>query len=345
MTQDRHGITIVIPLYNKEDFILEAIDSVLNQTFPCLELLVVDDGSTDRSAVVAAERIRTDERARMISIANSGVSVARNTGIVAASYSWVALLDGDDWWAPTFLEELTSSMSVYPNEVMFASGRCRIGPLTCLRYENASLPPDGETGTVNYFEVLPKDVPVINSSNVLIRRSHFLEAGLFRPGQSQHEDHDLWMRLAVQNKVVVVNKCLSFYRISDTTSSASQGFYSAPDFRLFMTTILETVNRLDGSELCCMRAYASRFCLLTYAKNCSKYSVHERENLGAQIEELLSPLHRIAFWFVSNAPFDVYRVIRPFWGCLSIARIRVRGFRVSSGVAGLASSPIRREGT
>lgn len=81
-------ISVVIPLYNKEELITETVRSVLNQTFADFELLIVNDGSTDGSLAVASAI--SDPRIKVITIENSGVSVARNVGIKAASHDWVA---------------------------------------------------------------------------------------------------------------------------------------------------------------------------------------------------------------------------------------------------------------
>jgi len=89
-------ISVVIPLYNKESFITETIQSVLNQTFADFELILINDGSTDKSEPVV--KTFNDHRIRYKSIANSGVSVARNTGIELAKFTWIAFLDADDYW-------------------------------------------------------------------------------------------------------------------------------------------------------------------------------------------------------------------------------------------------------
>ena len=87
-------LSIIIPLYNKEKHIKKTIDSVLNQDFSCFELIVVDDGSTDKSAEIVSQI--QDNRIRLIQQSNSGVSKARNMGAQIASSSWLIFLDGDD---------------------------------------------------------------------------------------------------------------------------------------------------------------------------------------------------------------------------------------------------------
>lgn len=136
-------ISVVIPLYNKEELITVTVRSVLSQTFADFELLIVNDGSTDGSlAVVSAI---SDPRIKVINIENSGVSVARNTGIKAASHDWVAFLDADDWWDHSFLEEMTKAIKSYPEHKLFAGGRSRVFKDVTERYDHPLLPSDGET--------------------------------------------------------------------------------------------------------------------------------------------------------------------------------------------------------
>ncbi len=99
-------ISIVVPAYNVELFISETLESIRKQTFTNWEAIIVDDGSTDNTVDVIKDYILGDSRFRLICQDNSGVSKARNTGILAASGMYLSFLDGDDMWKPTFLEEL-----------------------------------------------------------------------------------------------------------------------------------------------------------------------------------------------------------------------------------------------
>ena len=101
-------LSIIIPLYNKEKHIKKTIDSVLNQDFSCFELIVVDDGSTDKSAEIVSQI--QDNRIRLIQQSNSGVSKARNMGAQIASSSWLIFLDGDDAVSYTHLTLPTNSL-------------------------------------------------------------------------------------------------------------------------------------------------------------------------------------------------------------------------------------------
>lgn len=272
-------ISVIIPLYNKEKFITETIKSVLNQTFTDFELLIVNDGSTDDSLKNAHQF--NDDRLRLINIKNSGVSIARNTGIKAAKHNWIALLDADDWWAPTFLEEIVEAINLFPNHKLFSSGRSRVFKSQVERYQHEFLPEEGKTKVINYYKVISKYLPLINSSNVVIDNSLFKTKGYFREGQINHEDQDLWMRLCVNEEVVFINKNLSFYRKTEEIT-ASTIYYNADDFCLFLETILKVNKQLTKTEKNYFKDYYNKFILLTYIKNYDNYS-KEGENKVFQL--------------------------------------------------------------
>ena len=115
----KSNISVVIPLYNKEHTVAEAIRSAVTQRIAPLEVIVVDDGSTDRSAeVVEALNLPT---VRLVRQANGGVSRARNRGIEEAQGEWIAFLDADDCWEEDFLHEIQSLIADYPTCGMCAT--------------------------------------------------------------------------------------------------------------------------------------------------------------------------------------------------------------------------------
>ena len=109
--------SIVIPLYNKEKAIVATLQSVLAQTYTDYEIIVVDDGSKDNSLKVA--KSVNDSRINVIHKENGGVSSARNRGIREAKGDYIALLDGDDLWKPTFLEEQVKLIHDFPKAAMW----------------------------------------------------------------------------------------------------------------------------------------------------------------------------------------------------------------------------------
>ena len=300
-------ISVVIPLYNKADFVKDSIDSVLQQTYSDFEIIVVNDGSTDTSEAIV--KAIDDPRIQLISIDNSGVSVARNTGIEAASYDWVAFLDADEWWAPTFLEEITNAMSKFPTKKIFASGICTIFKDETNRYSHQMLPSDGEMGICNYFKIISKYLPPINSSNVIIAKALFKEKGFFRKDQKNHEDHDLWMRLCIAEPLVFVNKELSFYRKTES-ESASQGHYTATDFKTYLNTLLLVQAKLSSEELPYFTKYVNKFVLLIYIKYSSGYTKEERQQVSHLAKKLLNTRYRALLLTVNVAPFNVYTLLK-----------------------------------
>ncbi len=301
--------SVVIPLYNKEKFIAEAVASVLEQSFTNLELIVVNDGSDDES-LRQIESI-TDDRLRIISIVNSGVSVARNTGIRAAKYKWIGFLDADDWWATEFLSEIKIAIDTYTGNKLFASGRSLIFSEGIKRYSHEYLPDEGETGICNYFKVISNYLPLINCSNSVIKRNLFEEKGYFREGQKKHEDHDLWLRLSINDSVVFVNKPLSFYRKTED-DSVSKVHYSATDFCIYLNTLVEVKAKLSEEEKKNFIRYIRNFVFLTYLKYSWHYSCKDRKKVYKLVCMLLPKPRLYLLNLVNTMPFNVYPILKYF---------------------------------
>lgn len=113
------NISVIIPLYNKENRIYYTIKSVLNQTFKDFELIIVDDGSTDKSAEIVHDFC--DSRIRLIQKKNGGSSSARNRGVCEARFDWIIFLDADDYMFPDSLEHFSKLVLANPNINMFVS--------------------------------------------------------------------------------------------------------------------------------------------------------------------------------------------------------------------------------
>jgi hypothetical protein len=200
-------VSVVIPTHNRERWISRAIDSVLGQTYTDLEIIVVDDGSTDQSR----QAIGTyGDRVRYIYQANAGVSAARNRGIKEARGEWVALLDSDDEWLPEKLEAQLDLADRYPQLVMVASdvhiedgiNRLRLFDIRERLFEN-------NTEQVIYSPLLV--VAKINffPSSLLIKRSALSQAGMFDEELTYGEDRDLACRVAILGPLGVLVKPLA----------------------------------------------------------------------------------------------------------------------------------------
>ena len=99
-------ISVIIPIYNLEKYLSVCLESIINQTYSNLEILCVDDGSTDKSAIVCEEYAEKDDRVKLFKIENGGVGNARNYALNHMSGDWFAFVDGDDWLEPNYFEVL-----------------------------------------------------------------------------------------------------------------------------------------------------------------------------------------------------------------------------------------------
>lgn len=191
-------ISIIIPLYNKEQSIASTLQTVLKQTYQDFEIVIVNDGSTDRS-VEEVKKI-TDPRIRLIHQTNAGVSAARNRGIEEAKGEYIAFLDADDEWKPDYLKtqyELTQKYpecSVFACNYEFKDTQGKVTP-TIIR----KLPFKGEDGVLsNYFEVASCSHPPLWTSAVMVKKSAIQFIGGFPIGIKSGEDLLTWARLACQ---------------------------------------------------------------------------------------------------------------------------------------------------
>lgn len=183
-------VSVVIPAYNAAWCVRRAVDSVLAQTRPCLETLVVDDGSTDDTAAVLSHY---GDRIRVIRKPNGGLSSARNAGILEAHGTLVAFLDADDWWLPTKIASQAQLMEGRP-EIGFSSTAARIEDPDG-RLLNIWPSPRWQGSFLEHLFHYPA-AAAGSGSGVVARRACFTEAGLFDEGLKSLEDIDMWMRLA-----------------------------------------------------------------------------------------------------------------------------------------------------
>lgn len=178
-------VSVVIPSYNHAQFVCEAIDSVLGQTFTDLEVLVVDDGSTDdtRQRVAAY-----GQRVRYLYQENRGLSAARNAGIREAKGDWVAMLDADDVWHRELLQRMMLAADRFPDAMVLGAPPCTAMP--------ERLPDNPSIRPVDVKDFLVS-TPITGSST-LVRRECFATAGLFEESLTSVEDRDMWLRLAAR---------------------------------------------------------------------------------------------------------------------------------------------------
>lgn len=214
--------SVIIPAYNAEKFIAQAIQSCLTQTYPAHEIIVVDDGSTDATVAVAASYTPA---VRVLCLPqNSGVSIARNRGVEASTGDWIAFLDADDWFLPEKLEHQYRLARDRAEAALIYTGFRMIAPdgSTC---EARFFPPGKLWPMLRYRNCL-------HLSSVVLRRSEFEAVGGFNPALRTAQDWDLWLRLVARYSYSVqsfdaVPQPLSVYRKvpGSLSSDAMRYFY------------------------------------------------------------------------------------------------------------------------
>ncbi len=226
MSQGGPLVSVIIPAYNAERYIEETLESVFKQTHDRLEVILVDDGSTDGTgARVRAYR----DRVRYIQQANAGVGAARNRGLDAAAGDYIAFLDADDLWRPERLEVALEVASRHPasgfiacDGERFSEGAVRPGHLLS-RWVLSRLAAcgSGELSGRFYRESLRSN-PIASPSQMLIPRSVTRETGPMITGRHDAEDWDYTLRIALRYPITMHRHSLVRYRLHDESRSGGQ---------------------------------------------------------------------------------------------------------------------------
>jgi glycosyltransferase involved in cell wall biosynthesis len=218
-------ISVIIPVYNGEKMIRETIDSVLNQTFPDFELLVINDGSTD-STLEVLQTIQ-DRRLKVFSYPNAGQPVSRNRGIGKAVGEYISFIDADDLWTPDKLEAQLRVLQENPEAAVAYSWSDCIDESSQFFRQGGHLSINGDVYqnllVVNFLE---------NGSNPLIRRQALMEVGGFDESLSNAHDWDMWLRLAAHYHFIAVPSTQILYRVSPNSMSSNVWGMEASSLRV-----------------------------------------------------------------------------------------------------------------
>ncbi len=201
-------ISVIIPLFNKEETIGRAVESFLKQSYENKELIIIDDGSTDGSRG-AVEDYLAFPAIRFFHQSNGGVSSARNEGVRQARAEYVCFLDGDDEWEEGFLEEIVGMVHRYPNAILYS---CCIKIVDengrrVLWNTNASGVLPGVQD--DFFKSYRENRGLVHSSSVCVRKTCFERLGGFPLGEKIGEDIYFWFKLALNGKVCCSKKRLA----------------------------------------------------------------------------------------------------------------------------------------
>jgi len=216
-------ISVVIPAYNSARFLPRCLESVFAQTLKPVEVIVVDDGSTDNTAAVATELGVT-----VLRRTNGGPGAARNAGIQAASGEWIALLDADDLWTAEKLERQASC--IRPATVLVYTG-IQIFDDNGVREEQPAIEVTSARKMLRYRNPFA-------TSSVLMRRDAVLAGGGFREEIQSCEDWELWVRLERAGDFEAVDDPLTLYYVYPKSFSANPSKMLAGLDQVIDTTLL-----------------------------------------------------------------------------------------------------------
>jgi glycosyltransferase involved in cell wall biosynthesis len=216
-------ISVIIPTHNRTATLGRAIQSVLDQTFPALEIIVVDDASTDITPHILEKysgkiRIITNET-------NQGVSYARNVGIQEARGDWLAFLDSDDQWAPTKLERQKQFHDSHPSilisqcDEIWIRNNVRVNPMS--KHQ--------KRGGWIFEACIP--LCIVSPSAVIIHKSVFEHIGLFDTNLLACEDYDLWLRIAPHYEIGLLEEKL-MTRFGGHDDQLSRKYWGMDRFRI-----------------------------------------------------------------------------------------------------------------
>jgi glycosyltransferase involved in cell wall biosynthesis len=215
--------SIIIPVYNKANFIENTLKSVFQQSFTDYEIIIINDGSTDDSE----SKIVTfnDSRIHYFSKKNEGVSETRNLGIEKAKSEFITFIDADDYWYPNFLEEMFLLIKKFPEQSVF-SAAIEIENTKTVIPSSYSIEKVNDNAIVNYFEASYKE-SVLFTSCAVFHKSVFEKVGKFDPLIKSGQDTDLWIRIGLIYPIVFSFKILTRYIYDPNSLSKKKSFMNS----------------------------------------------------------------------------------------------------------------------
>lgn len=290
--------SVIIPVYNKERTVSRAIDSVLAQSCPANEIVVINDGSSDGTTDVL-ERYTELANVRILNLeTNKGVSIARNAGIAMAQSEWIALLDADDFWERDFLLTCKNLSSPDTHLIGSAYRFATHGGTLDARFPIAK---SEATEVIDYFEWSVKGDLPFTCSSVIVRRAKLQEIGGFDSGLSMGEDQVVWVKLLCSGKAIFVNKVAATYDL--TGSSAVSDLSHRLKNPGYLDVLVELAIQNGLSEALYFRKYVRSVCrksLIYQAAYVDGRSL--RVFLRDGKVKLLPWYERCLFWMASLSP-------------------------------------------
>ena len=251
--------SVVIPTYNRKNFLKKSADSVLNQTLKDFELIIVDDGSTDSTIELVADY--TGEGITYIRTPNLGVSHARNTGIQNSRGSYIAFLDSDDTWDSSKLELVLEEIKKFPEIKIFHTEEIWYKNGKLLGQKKKHKKPDGHV----YENCLP--LCCLGMSTTVVKKTLFEEIGMFDEQLPACEDYDLWLRACLGNEVKLIKEPLTIKDGGRDDQLSNQP--GLDKYRIYALEKIIKSGKLSGEKLELTVSELEKKCTI-YANGCEK---------------------------------------------------------------------------
>jgi glycosyltransferase involved in cell wall biosynthesis len=267
--------SVIIPVYNTEKYVKEAVLSIVRQTLHNIEIIIVNDGSTDNSGIIIGELAKNDTRIRVINCNNGGQSTARNTGTNEACGKYLYYMDSDDFLEPDALEMCLEACNKSESDFLFFNGDTMEGT-TCnfgLRYKHKELKERTYTGSIILEKLIDNRDFIVSPCLYFIKRSYLMAHGIgFYPGII-HEDQLFSFRLFFNaEKVTYLNRTLFKRRLREDSTMTKK--FSMKNINGYMTVANEISGYLK-KDYCTRqeRRIIDKYLILTL--NAVTYNAHE----------------------------------------------------------------------
>jgi glycosyltransferase involved in cell wall biosynthesis len=212
------AVSVILPVFNAEQFLWEALESISRQTFTDFEVIAVDDGSTDTSGLILEKKAAEDPRFSVISQQNRGGAAARNRAIEQAQAPLIALMDADDIAVPERLALQVAYLEAHPEVGVLGAGVVRIDSAGARMGTMRTI-----TGHQAIADELVSRTVCIHDPTVMMRRDVFLAAGGYREQLVGAYDLDLWLRMLPKVRFENLPRTLTLYRFHDRQVTAQRG--------------------------------------------------------------------------------------------------------------------------
>ncbi|MGZ0014900.1 glycosyltransferase family 2 protein [Yeosuana sp. AK3] len=226
--------SVIIPLFNKEKFIKQTLLSVLNQTFTDFEVIIINDGSTDDSLLIASSF--KDERITILNQQNKGLCASRNLGIKTSKGTFMAFLDADDLWMEDFLETIYKLITTHKEHLVFATNVKLLFPNKTPNLNSTTFSIDKKTLMTNYFRQRKN---ILGPSSLVINKLVFEKVGYFDETINYGEEDDFYIRCFNIYNLIYYNDFKTYYRtgLSNQLTAPNKNFErKIPDYEKYLKT-------------------------------------------------------------------------------------------------------------